>query len=292
MLSIIIPAYNESGSIHSTIIAIKEICVSNNISPIEIIVVNDGSSDNTAEIAEQSGARVISHPMNAGYGRSLKDGIKAANFDTIAITDADMTYPFDQIPEMLKEYNGGYDMVVGARTGNFYKESMIKSPLRKILKFIVEFSAGQKIPDINSGLRLFSKTTIEPFFKHLCNTFSFTTSLTLAYMMNGKFVKYVEIPYNERVGKSKVRLFKDSMRTLQYILQAINYYNPLKLFLLFMFFCLGLSILFFAAGVISHFKTFFSFGIGSGLIALISLCFGLIADLLKQIMDNRSGVEG
>lgn len=286
MLSIIIPAYNEGDAIGETITQIQKHCANFKINEMEVIVVNDGSTDDTAEIAAKLGARVVSHPHNAGYGRSLKDGITAAKYDTIVITDADMTYPFEEVPCMLEEYNKGFDMVVGARTGEHYKESFIKSPLRKVLKFLVEFSSGRKIPDINSGLRIFSKTTVMPFFKHLCNTFSFTTSLTLAYMMTGKFVKYVDIDYHKRVGQSKVRLVKDSLRTLQYILQAVNYYNPLKLFLLFFIFSLLLSFACFFSGVIMQSQTLFQLGVGSALISLLSLCFGLIADLLKQIMDK------
>ena len=123
-------------------------------------------------------------------------------------------------------------MVVGARTGKYYRESIMKSLLRIILKFLVEFTAGRSIPDINSGLRVFSKKTITNYLQHLCNTFSFTTSLTLAYMMTGKFVEYIPIEYGKRMGVSKVRLFRESLRTLQYITQSIIYYNPLKLFIL------------------------------------------------------------
>ena len=97
-------------------------------------------------------------------------------------------------------------MVVGKRIG--YRESIIKTILRKILKLVVEFAAGRKIPDINSGLRIFNRDTIKEYLPHLCETFSFTTSATLAYMMNGKFVSYVPVNYGKRMGKSKVNLAK------------------------------------------------------------------------------------
>ena len=177
-------------------------------------------------------------------------------------------------------------MVVGKRTGQFYRESLIKSPLRKVLKFLVEFTAGRSIPDINSGFRIFSKATVTKYFRHLCDTFSFTTSMTLAYMMTGKTVGYVEIPYLERSGKTKVRLLRDSLRTLQYILQSINYYNPLKIFLLFAIFCFMGAISGFMLSAFFGFKSCFYLGIGGLLTCLIIMCFGLIADLLKQIMDK------
>lgn len=286
MLSVVIPAYNESEAITATLQEIFAVAKAKSIEPCEIIVVDDGSEDDTGQKAKAAGAIVIRHPHNVGYGRSLKDGIKNATYDTIAITDADLTYPFNEIDNLLEHYHKGFDMVVGARTGKHYKESKFKSPLRLVLKFIVEFSTGQKIPDINSGLRVFSKKTITPYLKHLCNTFSFTTSMTLAYMLSGRFCKYIPIPYHKRVGKTKVKLFKDSLRTLQYILQAVNFYNPIKIFLLFTLFSTAIAACCFIAGVILQWKTLFALGVGSLLIALFSIGLGLVADLLKQLLDR------
>lgn len=287
-ISIIIPAYNEENAIADTVNEIVNICNQSKLHDYEIIVVNDGSTDQTALKLAHMNVKIINHPHNIGYGRSLKDGVKAAQHDTIVITDADRTYPFDQVPNLLEEYQKGFDMVVGARTGKHYHGSIIKSPLRRILRFIVEFSAERKIPDINSGLRVFSKRKVMPMLSRLCNTFSFTTSMTLGFIMSGFFVKYIEIPYHERNGKTKVKLFKDSLRTLQYILQAINYYNPIKLFLLFMGFCIFLSFWFFVIALITHIRTLFALGVGAALLGLIVLCFGLLADLLKQIMNGKS----
>lgn len=256
----------------------------------EIIVVDDGSSDRTGKLAKNAGAKVVSHITNMGYGKSLKDGISAAKFDTIVITDADGTYPIDKIPALVEIYNRGYDMVVGARGGKHYKESAIKVPLRRILRFIVEFTAGKKIPDINSGLRVFSKKTILPYFNQLCNTFSFTTSATLAYFMTSRHVTYAPIEYHERVGDTKVRLFKDSLRTMQYIVQAILYYNPMKLFILLcsvtmLFGLSSLSIAFF-----TKLTSAFLLGIGCVLISFLIFSFGLIADQLRQILLRQDQI--
>lgn len=286
MVSVVIPAYNEENAIVDTIQEIRKVFEEERVKEYEIIIVNDGSSDATRERAESCGVAVVNHPHNIGYGRSLKDGIRAAQYDTIVITDADRTYPFDQAPKLLAEYEKGFDMVVGARTGAHYRESIFKSPLRKILKFLVEFTSGRKIPDINSGLRVFSKATILEYVNHLCDTFSFTTSATLAYMMTGKFVTYMEIPYEKREGQSKVRLFRDSLRTLQYILQAMNYYNPLKVFLLFAFICIFCSVIGFAMSALFDLRSGFLLGVGGLLVSLVVMCFGLIADLLKQIMNK------
>ncbi|MBX9786551.1 MAG: glycosyltransferase family 2 protein [Alphaproteobacteria bacterium] len=290
MISVIIPAYNEQDAILLTVDKICQVLQNSTIKPFEIVIVDDGSLDETPTrlktLSKTKEITVIRHPHNLGYGRSLKDGISAAKFDTIVIIDADLTYPFENLEELLAEYNKGFDMVVGKRTGEFYRESIIKSPLRKILKFLVEFTAGRSIPDINSGFRIFSKTTVSKYFKHLCDTFSFTTSMTLAYMMTGKTVHYIDIPYHERSGQTKVRLVKDSLRTLQYIIQAINYYNPLKIFILFGILCfMGALIGFFMSAVLGL-KSGFYLGVGGLLTCIIIFCFGLIADLLKQIMDK------
>ena len=286
MLSVVIPIYNEENAIQTTIAEIRTVLDQANIHDYEIIAVNDGSSDNTAKVLSMCNITVINHPHNIGYGRSLKDGIRTAQHDTIIITDADLTYPFDEVPTLLTEFHKGYDMVVGARTGAYYRESILKSPLRRILKFLVEFTAGRKVDDVNSGLRIFKKSVTIPFLPQLCETFSFTTSLTLAYMLNGKYVKYLPIRYEKREGQSKVRLFKDSLKTLQYILQAINYYNPLKLFILFFCICLFFSALGFLGSALLGLKSGFFLGVGGLLIALLVMSLGLVADLLKQIMHK------
>lgn len=290
MISVVIPAYNEENAIESTIQEIRSVFQSMPLpqDQYEIIIVNDGSTDQTRAQAELSGARVINHPHNIGYGRSLKDGILNAKFDTIVITDADRTYPFNQVPKLYEEYQQGFDMVVGARTGAHYRESMLKSPLRLILKFLVEFTAGRKVPDVNSGLRIFSKKTVSTYLNHLCDTFSFTTSMTLAYMMTGRFVKYLPIPYEKREGKSKVKLFRDSLRTLQYILQAITYYNPIKIFILFACTCVFFSFVGFFMSAVFGFNSGFLLGVGGLLVSLLVMCFGLTADLLKQILNKPS----
>ena len=173
MISFVIPAFNERDAVEDTIARARRTLEQSNLDPFEIIVVDDGSSDGTGQCAESTGVKVIRHPHNVGYGRSLKDGILAAKYDIIVISDADGSYPIETVPELIKMYQGGFDMVVGERTGEAYRESALKSPLRLILKTIAQFTAGREIPDVNSGLRVFSKTTALPYFEHLSNRFSF-----------------------------------------------------------------------------------------------------------------------
>ena len=283
MISVIIPAYNEESAIRGTVDACVR-ALSKLGGEYEIIVIDDGSSDNTAGVAVAAGARIIRHPHNLGYGRSLKDGILAATHDTIVIADADGTYPVERIPDLFRIHMSGFHMVVGARQGRHYDESFGKKILRIILKTLVEFTAGRKIPDINSGLRMFSRPDVVPYFQYLCETFSFTTSLTLAYMMNGMFVTYIPIDYQQRVGTTKVRLLRDSLRTMQFIVEAILYYNPIKIFLAFSVCLLGVAIVCFADAVVFGHHNSFLLGVGSVILGVLMFAIGLVSIQLKQLL--------
>ncbi len=287
MISVIIPAFNEEGAIGKTIDEIKNVINENSIlQGSEIIVINDGSTDNTKNEALEKDVIVLDNIQNVGYGYSLKKGIKNAKNETIVIIDADLSYPFSRIIDMLKEKQKGFDLVVGARTGKNYKESIFKSILRRVLRWFVEFVSGKKIKDINSGLRIFDKTTVMKFFPRLCDTFSFSTSQTLAYMMNNLYVCYVDISYNKRFRKSKVKLFRDSLKTMQYIVEAGIYYNPLKIFTLLSAVCVFLSIIGFIFSHFARIRAGYILGIGGLLISIIVFSLGLLAVLLKQIMDK------
>ena len=287
MISVIIPACNEEKAIGRTIEEIIKTMKQNNIyEGSEIIVINDGSNDNTRKEAINKDVIVIDNPHNMGYGYSLKKGIESAKNETIVITDADLSYPFSYVKQMLEEKEKGYDLIVGARTGKNYKESFFKNCLRKILKIFVEFVCGKKIKDVNSGLRVFDKTTVMKYFPRLCDTFSFTTTQTLAYMMNNLFVCYIDIPYNKREGKTKVRLFKDSLRSMRYILESGIYYNPLKIYTLLSVICIILAIIGFLFSHFAHIHAGYILGIGGLLVSIILFALGLLAVLLKQIMDK------
>ncbi len=286
MISAVVAAFNEDKAIAETVRRIHDVLKVADLGEFEVVVVDDGSEDGTGALAEAAGARVLRHPHNIGYGRSLKSGIEAARFDTIIITDADGTYPIERMPELLSMYRRGYDMVVGARTGRQYQGSLVTSLMRFLLRSLVEWTTGRHIPDINSGLRVFSRNSIMGYNKHLCDTFSFTTSATLAYMMTGRFVGYLPIGYGERIGKTHVRLWRDSMRTLQFIVQAIIYYNPLKIFLLMSLICVAGAVVSIIIGIVFHLATGFMMGVGTLLVAILIFALGLLADLLRQILGK------
>jgi polyisoprenyl-phosphate glycosyltransferase len=225
--SVIIPAFNEEEGVVSVIRAIRAAGLS-----CEVVVVDDGSTDGTAAAARGAGATVLRHPANAGYGMSLMDGIGAATSDIIVIIDADGSYPVETIPALVDKIEQGFDMAVGARLGTQQYDSLLRIPARWVFRFLVEFTIGARVPDINSGLRSFRKSQALPYFPDLCRGFSFTTTLTLIYILSGKYIVYLPIEYRRRIGRSKVRIIRDTLRTLQYIIEVIATYNPLKLFLL------------------------------------------------------------
>ena len=280
-LSVVVPALNEAAGIGPVLDRlVTELGALG--APHEIIVVDDGSDDGTGDIARQrDGVRVIRHPQNAGYGASVYDGVLAACYERIVITDADGTYPIETLPELL-QWAGDYDMVVGARTGRAYQGSLFKFPARLVFGALCSFVTGTTIPDVNSGLRVMRRDLVLAFSDPLSRGMSFTTTMTLALLSNGYFVKFVPISYHQRIGSSKVRYVRDTLRASQILVQAIMRYNPIKLFLVLAI----LSALtgFIAAGVGWLVDTAVLWTIGAFQLAAVLPLFGLglVADLLRR----------
>jgi glycosyltransferase involved in cell wall biosynthesis len=284
LLTVVIPVYNEDEAILHTIDEMFLALKRKNLK-FQVVVVNDGSSDSTydvlttllessAKLKKYDSLEVIHHPHNMGYGAAIKTGLQHARYEYCAIIDADLTYSPDEMVslfEILKNRN--FDMVVGMRTGKFYKGTLGKQILRFILRKIVEYMSGRSIPDINSGARVFKKSIAMKNSRILSDKFSFTTSLTLAFMMRHCFVHYEPIQYFGRKGVTKVRIIKDSIRTLGFILSVSAFFNPLRIF--FPFFVL-IMLLGLSAFVISIILTSFE-------MLLVSLLIILTATLVFSI---------
>ena len=228
-VSIVIPAYNEEKAVGSVIDQIISIMEKADFL-YEIIVVDDGSTDNTVQIIQERAVQLVRHPFNKGYGAALKTGMRKAKYDTIAIIDADGTYPAEELPKLASGI-GEWDMVVGARVG---KDAEV-SPLRKVAKGfltrLANYLVGTPIPDLNSGLRVFKKDIAMQFYNILPSGFSFTLTITLALLSNDYLVQYVPTRYHKRVGKSKIRPIRDTLGFLQLIIRTVMYFAPLKIFL-------------------------------------------------------------
>ena len=280
MVSIIIPAYNEENAIVETIDQVRDVMSASQYD-YELIIVDDGSTDLTGERARKAGARVVDHEENQGYGAGLKTGIVAAKGDWIVITDADGTYPNDRIPDLLSEA-GPYDMVVGARVGDAAKIPLIRRPAKWALAQFANFLAETKIPDYNSGLRVFRKDLAKRFFKILPQGFSFTTTITLSSLTNGYRVKYIPIAYYERTGKSKIKPIRDTYRFFMLILRTTVYFNPLKVFM-------PISFVLFSMGIVklAH-EIYTAGGVAETSIFLILASFQMAAlGLLADMIDKR-----
>ncbi len=283
-ISAIIPAYNEENGIARVISELTAVLRKLDIA-FEIIVVNDGSTDRTGEIVKDLGGTLLDHPVNRGYGASLKDGIREAQYDDILILDADGTYPQDAIPALIKAADN-YDMVVGSRTGG----SVAIPPHRRfpkwLLKKMADYLVGMKIPDLNSGLRVFKRSVALKFFNILPNGFSFTTTITVALLSNNYRVKYIPINYNKRTGKSKFRPIQDTFNLLNLILRTSLYFNPLKIFIPFSL------ILFLLAILVFIYSKFFTPQVMDITVIVITMtavqimALGLIADLIDKRTDR------
>lgn len=232
--SLVIPVYNEEDIVDLTLDQLHSIFQAAGCQ-YELVVVNDGSTDRTAAILQtrwesRRDIRLFEHARNRGYGAALKTGIRQAKYDLIVITDADGTYPNHDIPRLVA-IAARADMVVGARIGANVKYST----LRKIPKFfLVRFAqwiTNTPIPDLNSGMRVFQKRIVERFLTILPDTFSFTTTITIAMLTNQYVVHYEPIDYSPRVGRSKIKPIRDTLRFVQLILRAGVYFAPLRVFM-------------------------------------------------------------
>ena len=282
-VSVVIPAYNEEQGIAASVREVSRV-LDEAGADYELLVVDDGSEDRTAEIAKSEGATLVHLPENRGYGAALKTGIRRARHDTIVITDADGTYPADAIPGLLADL-AEYDMVVGERTGAEVALATARGPARWFLRKLASYLAGRPIPDLNSGLRAMRRDLVRRFEHLLPDGFSFTTTITLAALCSGALVRYRPIEYHPRLGDSKIRP-GHALDFLLLIVRTIVFFSPLKVFL-------PLGAFFFVGGFI---KFIYDLFIGSfsetallGFLgAAILWAVGLLSDQIARV-GLRSG---
>lgn len=234
-VSVIIPCFNEERGIASVVQEVRAVLTAAGMRH-EILVVDDGSSDGSAGAALGSGARVVRHRSNRGYGAALKTGIVAASHATNVILDADGTYPASYIPELVKLLERA-DMAVGARTGANVNIPLVRRPAKWLLNRLANYISSSEIPDLNSGLRAFRREVASQYFGILPNQFSFTTTITLAMHCDKYAVAYLPINYLPRTGKSKIVPW-DAASFLVLILRTAMLFRPLRIFLPVVLLCL------------------------------------------------------
>lgn len=224
-ISIVLPAKNESGAVGKTVTNILQLGIVD-----EVIVVNDGSTDNTKEVAEQTGAKVVSHPYSKGNGAAIKTGARAATGDIIVFMDADGQHDPNDIPRLLEYIEQGCDLVVGARQKGS-QASLGRGIANGLYNNLASYMTEQKVEDLTSGFRAVRADKFREFLYLLPNGFSYPTTSTMAFFRAGYSVSYIPIHAAKRIGKSHIRPLKDGVRFFLIIFKIATLFSPLKMFL-------------------------------------------------------------
>ncbi len=280
-VSIIIPAFNEESTVAAVVAEVQGLLQRTHIES-EVIVVDDGSTDGTARAASAAGARVIQHRSNRGYGAALKTGIAVATHEIVAMLDADGTYPAAHLPVLLAELEHA-DMVVGARTGDRVSIPLVRRPAKWVLSHLANYVADARIPDVNSGLRVFRRDVVMQYFPILPDQFSFTTTITLAMHCDKYAVSYLPINYRERQGTSKIAA-RDAGNFAILTLRTAMLFRPLRVFLPLVIACLTYGTIKMAIDMIRDPNIS-----ASAILAFLSALQLLLIGMLGDAMATRLG---
>ncbi len=274
--SIVIPAKNEEQGLISFLPSLKDI-----FPDVEIIVVNDGSEDGTEQVCLDAGVTVISHPYSKGNGAAIKSGARAASGDYLVFMDGDGQHDPHDIKALLEEFEKGYDMVVGARSGRESQASMARWSANSFYNKFASWMVNRKIEDLTSGFRAVNRKKFLSFLYLLPNGFSYPTTSTMAFFRAGYSVGYVPITVSKRIGESHINVLRDGVRFLLIIFKIGTLYSPLKVYFPV---SAGLLVL----GIINYFSSFLTqarFTNLSTLLLLGSVIVFLIGLLSEQLTN-------
>ena len=280
-ISIIIPAKNECDGLRSILPTLCKLYPED-----EIIVVDDGSTDDTAKICQSFPVKVVTHNYSKGNGASIKSGARVAAGDIFVFLDADGQHSPDEIPKLLDEIAKGYDMVVGARNMNAHA-SLARGFANMFYNCFATWVSGHKVQDLTSGFRAVRSDKFRQFLYLLPNGFSYPTTITMALFRAGYSISYVPINVIDRIGKSHIRPVVDGLRFLLIIFRIGTLYSPLKFFA-------PASLLFFIVGVGYYAYTYLTLGrltnMGTMLfiVAILVFLIGLISEQLTMILFSNS----
>jgi glycosyltransferase involved in cell wall biosynthesis len=279
-LSIIIPVYNEERTLASVIAKINAL----RLPAAEIIVVDDGSTDRSGEIALACGANVIRHPYNIGNGAAIKTGIRAARGNLLVLMDGDGQHPPEDIPKLLAESHA-YHMVIGARAKGS-KLRLHRYAANVLYNQLASYVTRFQIKDLTSGFRIVSRSDALRYIDLLPNTFSYPTTLTMAFISSGLTIKYVPIQTLYRSGQSKISLLSDGVRFLLIITRIATIFSPFRVFM-------PVSIFFFLAGLANYIYTyvtehrFTNMSVFLLTVAVIIFMLGLLAEQVALLRIER-----
>lgn len=280
-LSIVIPARNESKAIGAVVGTARD-----HYPDAEIIVVDDGSTDDTAAVAAGAGAAVVSHPESLGNGAAVKTGARAANGDILALMDGDGQHDATELGPLLARLDNGYDMAIGARdTGSHANVGRLFA--NGLYNAVASLLSGRKIPDLTSGFRAVRADKFKRFLYLLPNGFSYPTTITMAFLRNGYPITFEPITASRRIGKSHIRPLRDGTRFLAIIFKIATLYSPLKIFL-------PIAIAFFFTGAGWYAYTYLTIGRFTNMSLLlfsasvIIFLIGLISEQITALTYSKS----
>ena len=281
-IAIIMPAYNEADAIGEVLDRLLPLAKQNGW---EVIVVDDGSSDNTGQFAKEHGAKVLVHPYNMGYGASLATGIRGTDADVVVFMDSDGQHDQNDISRLL-EHIGQYDMVAGARTKDSHID-LNRRPGKKVLKWFADYLAKEKIPDINSGFRAFKRDVLISYLHLMPQGFSFSTTSTFAMLKGGHKIKWIPITTIKRVGTSTVKQLKHGPEAMMLMLRLTVLFDPLRVFLPVSGLLLLGSVVMTVLNFILYRRAVPASAIFFGISAVIIFMLGLVTDQVSAIRREQ-----
>jgi glycosyltransferase involved in cell wall biosynthesis len=289
-VSVVLPCHNEQDHVQAEI---DRICraLGDSGHSFELIAIDDASTDDTLarlnESAEKHPELVVTvFRRNGGAGTARRIGTQAARGRIVVWTDADMTYPNERIPELVDvlESDDSYDQVVGARTSEQGTMRILRVPAKWFVRKLAERLTGERIPDLNSGLRAFRRDVAAPYLPLLPPGFSCVTTITLSFLCNQHDVRYLPIEYKPRAGRSKFSPIKDAYRYLLQVFRMVTYFNPLSVLMPPALVMIGVSV---AKAVYDNVRTPFYFATNTVLLFLTGLIIGVLALLADLIVRSR-----
>jgi glycosyltransferase involved in cell wall biosynthesis len=277
-VSVVIPAFNEAEGIGSVLAKLLS------EGPwLEVLVVDDGSTDGTAEVAEAAGARVVRHPYNKGNGAAVKTGLREARGDVVLLMDGDGQHDPEDA-RTLVSLVGVHDMVIGARAAGDQRPTRALG--NAVFKVVASWLTGRPIPDLTSGYRAASRPRLLELLHLLPNGFSYPTTSCLAFLKAGHNVAFVPIRARRRIGRSKIRAVRDGVRFLLIIFKIVTLYSPLKIF----FPVSAASLLLGLAYGIWNVSVHGNIPMGSALLiqlAVVVFLFGLISEQIASAQERK-----
>lgn len=280
-LTIVIPARNESAAIGKVVRTARS-----EYPDAEIIVVDDGSTDATAAIAEECGATVIRHPESLGNGAAVKSGARAARGEILVFMDGDGQHDPREIGRLLEKLDHGYEMAIGARDSGSHA-SMGRLFANGLYNALASQLSGREISDLTSGFRVVRANLFRKFLYLLPNGFSYPTTITMAFLRSGYAICFEPITAARRSGRSHIRPVRDGVRFFAIIFKIATLYAPLKIFL-------PVSGLFFATGLGYYAYTYFAYGRFTNMSLLvfsasvIIFLIGLISEQITALTYSKS----